>query len=107
MTLLFLIHAFILGIIEGLTEFLPISSTGHLIIGAYLLDANYSNIHVFEIFIQLGAILAIVYEYRNLLSQKVISIKQRSSKHFFINLLLAFLPAAFMGLSSCRLLILI
>ena len=55
--------AFLLGIIEGVTEFLPVSSTGHLIIGAELLGYSDPSSKVFEIFIQLGAILAVVVEY--------------------------------------------
>ena len=64
MTLLLFIHAFILGVVEGLTEFLAVSSTGHLILSAHLLNTDIPSIKVFEIFIQLGAILAIVYEYK-------------------------------------------
>ena len=97
MTIIFFIQAVILGLIEGLTEFLPISSTGHLIIGAYLIKANHPNIEVFEIFIQLGAILAIVYEYRKQLLKKILYYSDQKSKTFFLNIFLAFLPAAIVG----------
>lgn len=99
MTLIFFIQAVILGVIEGLTEFLPISSTGHLIIGAHLINANHPNIEVFEIFIQLGAILAIVYEYRIQLLKKTLHFSDQKSKTFFLNIFLAFLPAAIVGLA--------
>ena len=57
--------AFILGIVEGVTEFIPVSSTGHLILAAELLHFNDDSSKVFEIFIQLGAILAVIVEYKN------------------------------------------
>jgi undecaprenyl-diphosphatase len=89
--------AVLLGIIEGVTEFLPISSTGHLILADRWLDAGIPN-HVFEIVIQLGAILAVVWLYR----QKFISVVKNlahepSAQHFTRNILLAFLPAMIVG----------
>ena len=68
--------AFLLGIIEGVTEFLPVSSTGHLIIGAELLGFVHPSSKVFEIFIQLGAILAVVVEYRKKIVDTFIGIQQ-------------------------------
>ena len=57
--------AFILGIVEGITEFIPVSSTGHLILAAELLKFNDDSSKVFEIFIQLGAILAVIIQYKD------------------------------------------
>jgi undecaprenyl-diphosphatase len=91
--------SFILGLIEGATEFLPVSSTGHLIIAAELLKFNQTSANVFEIFIQLGSILAIVVEYRKTLF-KVASnaLHDKTSKNFVLRLFIAFLPAAILGL---------
>ena len=69
-----LIKALILGIVEGLTEFLPISSTGHLILMGDLLDFNDDKAKVFTVAIQLGAILAVCWEYRARLIAIVTSI---------------------------------
>ena len=89
----------ILGLIEGATEFLPVSSTGHLIIAGELLNFKQASANVFEIFIQLGAILAIVVEYRKILF-KVASnaLHDRTSQDFVLRLFIAFLPAAILGL---------
>jgi undecaprenyl-diphosphatase len=91
--------SFILGLIEGATEFLPVSSTGHLIIAAELLKFNQTSANVFEIFIQLGSILAIVVEYRKTLF-KVASnaLHDKTSQNFVLRLFIAFLPAAVLGL---------
>ena len=91
--------SFILGLIEGATEFLPVSSTGHLIIAAELLKFNQASANVFEIFIQLGSILAIVVEYRKTLF-KVASnaLHDKTSQNFVLRLFIAFLPAAILGL---------
>ncbi|MDH4174906.1 MAG: undecaprenyl-diphosphatase, partial [Betaproteobacteria bacterium] len=59
-----LLHALILGLVEGLTEFLPISSTGHLILAGDLLGFNDDRAKVFNVAIQTGAMLAVVWEYR-------------------------------------------
>ena len=93
-----LIQAFILGIVEGLTEFLPVSSTGHLIVVGDLIGFHNDG-RVFEIAIQLGAILAIVFEYR----QRFIGVatgivSEPKAQRFVLNLLVAFLPAAIVGL---------
>lgn len=93
-----LIQAFILGIVEGLTEFLPVSSTGHLIVVGDLIGFHNDG-RVFEIAIQLGAILAIVFEYR----QRFIGVatgivSEPKAQRFVLNLLVAFLPAAIIGL---------
>lgn len=95
-TLLF--HALILGIIEGLTEFLPVSSTGHLILAGQLLGFNDDKGKVFEIAIQFAAILAVVWEYRARLGHALVSVtSEPASQRLAINLFVAFLPAAVLG----------
>jgi undecaprenyl-diphosphatase len=93
-----LIHALILGIVEGLTEFLPVSSTGHLILVGELLDFNDGKGKVFEIAIQFAAILAVVWEYRARLAHTLASItSEPAPQRLAINLIVAFLPAAVLG----------
>jgi undecaprenyl-diphosphatase len=93
-----LLHAFILGIIEGLTEFLPVSSTGHLILAGQLLGFNNDKGKVFEIAIQFAAILAVVWEYRARLGHALVSvISEPASRRLATNLVVAFLPAAVLG----------
>jgi len=93
-----LLHAFILGIIEGLTEFLPVSSTGHLILAGQLLGFNDEKGKVFEIAIQFAAILAVVWEYRARLGHAVVSLgSEPASRRLATNLIVAFLPAAVLG----------
>ena len=98
--LLELIHAAVLGIVEGITEFLPISSTGHLILTADWLGATGEKWKVFEVFIQLGAILAVCWAYRLRLWRSVEGLFRGSGSawRFWINLGIAFLPAAVVGL---------
>lgn len=93
-----LIKALILGIVEGLTEFLPVSSTGHLILVGDLLDFNDEKAKVFTVAIQLGAILAVCWEYRIRLLTVVAGLGSSESNRFLLNLLIAFLPAAILGL---------
>ena len=91
--------ALILGIVEGLTEFLPISSTGHLIVAGSLLGYTGERAKVFEIVIQAGAILAVCWEYRVRLLAVIVGLPtRRDAQRFVVNLLLAFLPAALLGL---------
>jgi undecaprenyl-diphosphatase len=93
-----LLKAFILGIVEGLTEFLPISSTGHLILVGDLLDFNDETGKVFEIVIQFGAILAVVWEYRSRLWETIASCPtSRKAQRFLLNVAVAFLPLAILG----------
>lgn len=93
-----LISALILGIVEGLTEFLPVSSTGHLILAGQLLGFNDDKGKVFEIVIQFAAILAVVWEYRARLFHALFSLsKEPASKRLAINLVVAFLPSAVLG----------
>ena len=92
------IQALILGVVEGLTEFLPISSTGHQIIVADLLDFGGERAMAFNIIIQLGAILAVVWEFRRKILDVVIGLPtQRNAQRFTANLLIAFLPAVVLG----------
>src|SRR5262245_27630510 len=90
MDLATLLKAVVLGIVEGLTEFLPISSTGHLILAADLLDATGERWNVFNIVIQTGAMLAVVWEYRARFF--------KVDLHLYRNLIVAFTPAAVLGL---------
>ncbi len=92
-----MLEAVILGIVEGITEFLPISSTGHLILAGDLLGFTSNMAKTFEVFIQLGAILAVVWLYREKLSSAVKGIGTEKTNRFLLNLLIAFLPAAFSG----------
>lgn len=97
MDILQLGKALILGIIEGLTEFLPISSTGHLIVFGDLLNFH-SNGKVFEISIQLGAVLAVIFEYRQRFARVVGGIgRDKNVNRFVFNLMIAFIPAAAIG----------
>ncbi|MCL2657227.1 MAG: undecaprenyl-diphosphate phosphatase [Betaproteobacteria bacterium] len=99
MDILLLLKALILGIVEGLTEFLPVSSTGHLILVGGLLNFNDERGKLFEIVIQSGAILAVVWEYRQRLSDAVThAFSDRQAQHFLINLAIAFVPLAALGL---------
>jgi undecaprenyl-diphosphatase len=93
-----LISALILGIVEGLTEFLPVSSTGHLILVGQLLGFNDDKGKIFEIVIQFAAILAVVWEYRIRLTHILVSLtKEQKSQRLAVNLVIAFLPSAILG----------
>ena len=91
--------ALLLGIVEGLTEFLPVSSTGHLIIVSDLLGTNDETGKVFAIAIQLGAILAICFEYRERFARVITGLAaDPAQRRFALNLAVAFVPAAVTGL---------
>ena len=94
-----LIKALIMGVVEGLTEFLPISSTGHLILTGDLLDFNDDKAKLFSIVIQVGAILAICWEYRTKIASVVTGLtSDRQAQKFVLNLVIAFIPLASLGL---------
>jgi len=94
-----LLKAAILGLLEGATEFLPISSTGHLIIAQDLLHYDSDAAKVFTIAIQLGAILAICWHYREKIFSVVKGLPSESSaQRFAANLVIAFIPAMVFGL---------
>ena len=95
------LFAIILGIVEGLTEFLPISSTGHLLVASALLSFPPSGAYRvnFDVFIQIGAVIAVlVYYARDLLKQAQKIPSDRATQRFWLNILIAFLPAAIIGL---------
>ena len=93
------LKAALMGIVEGLTEFLPISSTGHLILAGSLLDFTGETAKVFEIAIQTGAMLAVIWEYRQRLAATVTGLAtEPAARRFALNLLVAFMPAAVLGL---------
>jgi undecaprenyl-diphosphatase len=95
-----LLVAAILGVVEGLTEFLPVSSTGHLIVVGSLLHYTGEKAKLFEIVIQAGAILAVCWEYRaKLIAVAAGMFRDRGAQRFVLNLFLAFLPAAILGLA--------
>jgi undecaprenyl-diphosphatase len=93
-----LVISIVLGIIEGLTEFVPISSTGHLILAGSVMGFEGKRAETFEVFIQLGAILAVVWEYRTRLGRVAAGLLGGSeSRAFGMKILLAFVPAAVVG----------
>jgi undecaprenyl-diphosphatase len=94
-----LLSALLMGIVEGLTEFLPISSTGHLILLAEAIGFEGPPGKTFEITIQLGAILAVIWFFRNRLVQIATGMWRRGSAEYYtaLNLALAFLPAMVLG----------
>lgn len=99
MDLMLLLKALILGVVEGLTEFLPISSTGHLILAGDLLEFNDDRGKLFEIVIQSGAILAVVWEYREKLTGVATGFfRDAAARRFVLNVFIAFLPLAVLGL---------
>ncbi|MBK6294888.1 MAG: undecaprenyl-diphosphate phosphatase [Rhodoferax sp.] len=99
MDILLLVKAVVMGIVEGLTEFLPISSTGHLILAGALLGFDDEKSKVFDIAIQTGAIFAVIIVYWQKISATVQALPtQRQAQRFALNVLIAFVPAVLMGL---------
>jgi len=100
MDIILLLKAFFLGIVEGLTEFLPVSSTGHLIIAGSLLDFNDERGKVFEVAIQFAAILAVCWHFRERILTTLNGLRSREPVAIRLtrNLILAFIPAAVLGL---------
>jgi undecaprenyl-diphosphatase len=93
-----LVVALLLGIVEGLTEFLPVSSTGHLIVAGSLLGYTGERAKVFEIAIQSGAMLAVVWEYRARFGHAIAGLaSDPAARRFALNLAIAFVPAAALG----------
>ncbi len=98
-----LIKTIILGIVEGVTEFLPISSTGHLIVATALLQPNFSATFkdTFDIFIQFGAVIAVIAFYRADIWKQVRTVRTDPKvQHFWIAIIIAFIPAAVIGLAT-------
>lgn len=100
MDIALIVKAFIMGIVEGLTEFLPVSSTGHLILAGELLNFNNERAKLFDIVIQSGAILAVVWEYRAKIASVLGGLATKpDAQRFVLNLVIAFLPLALLGLA--------
>ncbi len=99
MDLTLLLKAALMGIVEGLTEFLPISSTGHLILAGALLGFDDDKAKVFDIAIQTGAILAVILVYWQKIKETVVTLPtSHASRAFALNVLIAFVPAVILGL---------
>ncbi len=99
MDIVLLLKAAIMGVVEGLTEFLPISSTGHLILAGALLGFDDAKAKVFDIAIQTGAIFAVILVYWERIRTTVAALPtQRQAQRFALNVLIGFLPAVVLGL---------
>ena len=99
MDIALLIKAALMGIVEGLTEFLPISSTGHLILAGSLLGFDDDKAKVFDIAIQTGAIFAVILVYWQKIRDTVIALpSQTQARQFALNVVIAFVPAVLLGL---------
>ena len=98
MDTIYALKAFIMGLVEGFTEFLPISSTGHLILAGSLMDFTGEKVKVFEIAIQSGAMLSVCWVYR----ERILNVTRgfftdAKARKFVFNLIIAFVPAAVLG----------
>ena len=99
MDIVLLLKAAIMGVVEGLTEFLPISSTGHLILAGALLGFDDDKAKVFDIAIQTGAIFAVILVYWQKIHSTVVALpRDRNAQRFALNVLIGFLPAVVLGL---------
>ena len=99
MDIILAIKAILMGLVEGFTEFLPISSTGHLILAGSLLDFTDEKSKVFEIVIQAGAILAVCWEYRVRIATVLSGLgRDPKANRFMLNVIIAFVPLAVLGL---------
>lgn len=99
MDIVLLVKAAIMGIVEGLTEFLPVSSTGHLILAGALLGFDDAKAKVFDIAIQTGAILAVIIVYWQKIRRTLVALPtEAQSQRFALNVLIAFVPAVLLGL---------
>ncbi|OOG52162.1 undecaprenyl-diphosphate phosphatase [Polaromonas sp. C04] len=99
MDIVLLMKAAVMGVVEGLTEFLPVSSTGHLILTGALLGFDDDKAKVFDIAIQTGAIFAVIIYYWQKIKATLVGLpSQRQAQRFALNVLIGFLPAAVIGL---------
>ena len=99
MDVVLLVKAAIMGVVEGLTEFLPVSSTGHLILAGALLGFDDAKAKVFDIAIQTGAILAVIIVYWQKIRSTLVALPtERQAQRFALNVLIAFVPAVILGL---------
>ena len=99
MDIILLVKAAVMGIVEGLTEFLPISSTGHLILAGALLGFDDDKAKVFDIAIQTGAIFAVILVYWQKIQDTVVALPtDKQARQFALNVLIAFIPAVVLGL---------
>ena len=99
MDIMLLVKAAIMGVVEGLTEFLPISSTGHLILAGALLGFDDEKAKVFDIAIQTGAIFAVILVYWQKIRSTLVALPtDKQAQQFVLNVLIAFVPAVVLGL---------